>query len=228
MILLGTIVNTLAILVGGGIGLLLKKGLNEKLSDTMMKGLGLCVLYIGISGSLQGNSTLNLLLSMVIGCLIGESIDLEQRIIDLGNWLQRKSKMKNKESNITIGFVNASLLFCVGGMAIVGSLQSGLTLNHETIYMKAVIDGVAAILLASQLGIGVLFSGFLLFAYQGSITLLASTLQPILNDVVIAQMSCVGSICLICVALNMLKVGKFKTMNYVPAIFVSVILSLFI
>ena len=145
--MLGTIVNTIAVVIGAAIGMLLKKGIPEKLSDTMMKGLGLCTLYLGISGSLKGENSLILIVSIVIGALIGEGIDLDEKLNQLGTWLE--NKFKSKDSNkvsFAEGFVSASLLFCVGAMTIVGSLQSGLEGNHEMLFNKSMLDFVAAII----------------------------------------------------------------------------------
>lgn len=227
--MLGTIVNSAAIVLGGAIGMLLKKGLPKKMADTLMIGLGLCTLYIGISGCLAGENTLVLIVSMVIGTIIGEAIDLDDKINKLGNFLERKFAGKKSDAlvqkvSLAEGFVTSSLLFCVGAMAIVGSLQSGLTGNHETLYAKSVLDFVAAIIFASTLGAGVMLSASLLFVYQGSITLLAQFIEPFLTDPVIAEMNCVGNVIIIGLAMNMLGISKFKVMNLVPAIFLPIVL----
>lgn len=252
--MLGTLVNSAAIIIGGAIGLLLKKGLPKKMADTLMIGLGLCTLYIGISGCLAGENTLVLIVSMVIGTIIGEAIDLDGKINKLGNFLERKFAGKKSEPtgateevsdggstgisaaavpqagkvSLAEGFVTSSLLFCVGAMAIVGSLQSGLTGNHETLYAKSMLDFVAAIIFASTLGAGVMLSASLLFLYQGSITLLAQFIEPFLTDPVILEMNCVGNVIIIGLAMNMLGISKFKVMNFVPAIFLPIFLCSFL
>lgn len=226
--MLGTIVNVVAVIVGGSIGLLLKKGLSEKMADTLMKGLGLCTLYLGVSGSLKGENSLILILSMVIGTLIGEGIDLEKRLDQLGKFVEKRFKSKDGgKVSIAEGFVTASLLFCVGAMTIVGSLQSGLQGNHEMLFNKSMLDFVAAIIFASSLGVGVLFSSVFVLVYQGSITLLAQWVAPLLNDTVINEMTCVGSVIIVGLALNMIGITKLKVMNYVPAIFVPIVLCMF-
>lgn len=233
--MLGTIVNAAAIVLGGAIGLLLKKGLPKKMADTLMVGLGLCTLYIGISGCLAGENTLVLIVSMVVGTIIGEAVDLDDKINRLGKFLERKfsgkpenlmtgAEISTQKVSLAEGFVTSSLLFCVGAMAIVGSLQSGLTGNHETLFAKSTIDSVAAIIFASTLGAGVMLSASLLFVYQGSITLLARFVEPFLTDPVIAEMNCVGNVIIIGVAMNMLGISKFKVMNFVPAIFLPILL----
>lgn len=234
--MLGTIVNAAAIVLGGAIGLLLKKGLPKKMADTLMVGLGLCTLYIGISGCLAGENTLVLIVSIVVGTIIGEAIDLDDKINRLGKFLEKKFSGKTEEAakeeqakkvSLAEGFVTSSLLFCVGAMAIVGSLQSGLTGNHETLFAKSMLDFVAAIIFASTLGAGVMLSASLLFLYQGSITLLAQFIEPFLTDPVIAEMNCVGNVIIIGLAMNMLGISKFKVMNFVPAIFLPILLCRF-
>ena len=226
--MIGTIVNTIAVLIGGSIGLLLKKGIPAKLSDSIMKGLALCTLYLGISGSLKGQNSLILIISMVVGVLIGEAIDLDDKINRLGNFVEKKfQKEGNTKVSIAEGFVSASLLFCVGAMTIVGSLQAGLTGDCEMLYNKSMLDGVAAIIFASSLGVGVLFSAAFVFVYQGAITMLAQWVAPLLTDAVVAEMTCVGSVIIIGIALNMMGLTKLKLMNYVPAIFIPMILCKF-
>ncbi len=225
--MLGTIVNVIAVLVGGAIGLLLKKGLPKRLEKSLMTALGLCTVYLGISGLSEGDNTLILILSMVFGTLIGELCDLDRRINNLGEYIQEKFRRLSGGSNIAEGFVTASLLFCVGAMAIVGSMQSGLTGNHETLFAKSTLDFVAAILFASSLGIGVLFSAAFVFVYQGGITVLSQLSAPLLSTAAIAEMSCVGSLILIALGLNMMGISRFKVMNFVPAIFLPIIFCIF-
>lgn len=222
--MLGTIVNTGVVILGGIIGLFLKKGLPDKLADTIMKGLGLCTIYIGITGVLKGQNTLIIILSIVVGAIIGEVVDFDKRLNQLGETIQNKMNHKFGQSSIAEGFVTSSLLFCVGAMAIVGSLQSGLTGNHEMLYTKSMLDFVAAIIFASSLGVGVIFSAVFVLVYQGSITLLAQWIAPLLTDDVIAEMTCVGSLLILGLGFNMLKMTKLKVMNYVPAIFLPIIL----
>lgn len=227
--MLGTIVNTIAVIVGAVIGLLLKKGLPERIADTLMKGLGLCTLFLGISGSLKGENSLILIISMVAGAVIGEGIDLEDKVNRLGKWVEKQFRGKRGDGKISIaeGFVTASLLFCVGAMTIVGSLQSGLQGNHEMLFNKSMLDFVAAIIFASTLGVGVVLSAAFVLVYQGAITLLAQWVAPLLTDTVINEMTCVGSVIIIGLGLNMLGITKLKVMNYVPAIFIPIVLCRF-
>lgn len=223
--MISPLVNAAAIIAGSLIGMLLKKGMPERISDQVMKALGLCTLYIGITGALKGEQTLLLILSMVLGSLIGAGLDLDLRLNQFATWLEGRFKKKAEEKrSIAEGFIAASLLFCVGAMAIVGSLQSGLTGNHEMIFSKSILDFIAAIIFASTLGIGVAFSAILVLLYQGSIVLLANGLAPLLTDGVIAEMTSVGSLVIIALAFNLLGITKLKVMNFVPAIFFPILL----
>lgn len=219
MVLLGSLVNSAAIILGGSIGLALKKGLSDRIASAVMNALALCVLYIGVSGMLKGENILITILSMVFGTLVGEWIDLDKKINQLGDEIESRVSSENKEHSVSNGFVTASLLFCVGAMAIVGALQSGLTGNHDTLFAKSLIDGIAAIVMASSLGIGVLLSAGLILVYEGGITLFANVLAPLLTDSVINEMTCVGSLLIVGLALNMLKLTNLKIMNYAPAVF---------
>ena len=223
--MIGTLVNTLAAVVGGLLGSLLKKGIPERFADLVQKGLALCVLYIGIKGSLVGTNTLVTILSLVLGAILGELLDIDGAIERLGAWAQRK--LSRGGSRLGEGFVTASLLFCVGSMAVVGSLQSGLTGNHETIFTKSMLDFVSAIILASSLGLGVCLSGAFVLVYQGAIVLLARWAAPVLSDYVVAEMSCAGSLLIVALGLNMLGVTKLKVGNLLPAMFLPIILCLF-
>jgi len=230
--MLGTIVNAAAIIGGCLIGLIVKERLTEKISSTIMNGLALCILYIGISGALKGNDTLQIIICIAIGALIGEIIDIDKRLNDLGDMIEKKiNNKKNSKSNekisISEGFVTSSLLFCVGAMAVVGSLESGLQGNHTTLFAKSILDGVSSIIFASSLGIGVMLSSIAVLVYQGSITLLAGGLSTVLNDTVISNMSAVGSLLIIGLGFNMLGISKIKVANLLPAIFIPIIFGLF-
>ena len=242
--LTGTIINVVAVLVGSAAGLLLKwlathfsslfpsnsTALGERLQDIIMKGVALCVLFIGISGSLKGNNTLIAILSVVLGAIIGELLDLDKRMQALGDWVQEKTARLVRgqgKTSVSEGFVTASLLFCVGAMAIVGSLENGLTGNYETLQAKSLLDGISSIVFSASLGIGVAFSAAAILLYQGGISLLASFLAPFLGDAVIAEMTCVGSLLIMALAFNMLGVTKIKVMNLVPAILLPIVLCLF-
>ncbi len=225
--MLGVLVNTVSVIVGSLIGVFLKKGLPERLSKSLTTAIGLAVVYIGIDGMMSGENTLVLVLSMVTGAIIGTLLDLDRRLEGLGKRIEGKFN-GNGDSKISEGFVSATLLFCVGAMTIVGALQSGLSGNHETQYTKAILDFISAAILASTLGWGVMLAAVSVFVLQGSIVLLAQLAEPYLNDCVIAEMTCAGSVLILALALNMLGITKIKLMNYLPAMFVPIILCMFI
>lgn len=216
--MLGTIVNTLAILAGCAIGLLLKRGINEKVTDAIMKGISLCVIYIGIDGMLEGSKTLAVIIAMALGAAIGTLLDLNGKMEKLGKMIE--GRISNGVADIAQGFVTASLIYCVGAMAVVGSLQSGLNGDHSMLYTKALLDGISAMVLTASLGAGVGLSAASVFVYQGALTLLAGLIAPVLSDAVVAEMTCVGSILIAALGLNMLGITKLKVMDYVPAIFI--------
>ncbi len=223
--LLGTLVNVAAIVVGSLVGLLLKKGLPERISAILNTAVGLCVAYIGIEGCLSGDNMLVAVLSMVIGAVLGELLDLDGKLNRLGQTVQNRfSKGKDGESTVAQSFVSASLLFCVGAMAIVGSLQSGISGDHNTLYVKSVLDGISSIVFATTLGGGVILSIVPLFLYQGAIALLAQFIAPYLSDAVIAETTCVGSLLILALALNILKITKIKVANLLPAVLLPIAL----
>lgn len=226
MILLGTIVNAASVIAGALIGLLLGKAIPQRLSDSVMKGLGLCTLFIAISGLGDGENPLITIISVVIGVLIGEGLDLDSRINALGEKLQHGLGKQSGSVSLTEGFVTSSLLFCVGAMTIMGSLQSGLSCDHSTLYTKSIMDFCSSVIFASSLGIGVALSSVSVFLIQGSIAVLASFVAPYLQTA-IGEMNCVGSLLLLAIGMNLLGVTRLRVMNYVPAIFLPILLCQF-
>jgi Uncharacterized membrane protein, possible Na+ channel or pump len=225
--LLGTFVNAGTVVLGSIIGLLLKRFIPEKVGKTVMAGIALCVLYIGISGSLSGKNPLIMIISIVIGAVIGELVDFEGRFNRFAEGLEKKFKKEGSESTFAEGVVTASLVFCVGSMAVVGSLRSGLSGDHSMLYAKSLLDMVSAVIFASTLGAGVMLSAVFIFAYQGAIAILAHWVAPYLSATVISEMTCVGSLLIIAIGFNMLGITKLKVMNYLPAIFIPIILCTF-
>ena len=243
--LIGTTVNALAVVAGALAGMLLTRlagrfsrllpagsaALGQRLQNIIMEGVALCVMYLGISGSLKGQNSLIDILSMVIGAVIGELVDLDKGMRHLGDWVQKKTehlvKTDDASPSIADGFVTASLLFCVGAKAIVGALQDGLTGDHTTLFAKSLLDGISSVVFAASLGVGVAFSAVAVLLYQGIIALAASFLSPLLGDAVIAEMTCVGSLLIVALGLNMLDLTKIKVMNLVPAIFLPILLCMY-
>ncbi len=223
--MLGVLVNVATVILGSLIGMLIKKGLPKRISKALTTAVALAVVYIGIDGMMNGENTLVLVLSMVIGGFIGTLLNLDHHLENLGNKIE--SKFKNNDAKISEGFVSASLLFCVGAMTVVGALQSGLSGNHEMQYTKAVLDLISSVVLASTLGIGVMLAAASVFIIQGGIVLLAHVIAPFLSDYVVAEMTCAGSVLIFALALNLLGITKIKLMNFVPAIFVPIGLCMF-
>lgn len=210
------------------IGLLIGQRIPEKMNRAIMQGIGLVVITSGVSGAVNGVNTLVLILSMVIGIVIGEELDIHQRINLFIEKATKRLSGDKDQSEFTQAFMIATMLFCIGSMAIVGSLESGLTGDNATLYTKSVIDGISAVLFSSSLGIGVLFASIPLLLYQGSLIIFAQLLAPILSDAVILEMTTVGSVLLIGMGLNMLDITDFKMMNFIPAIFLPILLMLFL
>ena len=225
--MLATIINVALVLLGSALGLAFKNRISDRFASILTCALGLCVLGIGISGMIGTADTLCVIVCMVVGTLLGEALNIEKRMDGLGDLLRRKLIRGESNSRFVEGFVNATVLFCVGAMAIVGALNDGLTGDHTTLFAKSLLDGISSVVYAASLGVGVAFSAVAVFLYQGIIAVLASFLQPFLGDAVIAEMTCVGSLLIVALALNMLGVTKIKVMNLVPAIFLPIALCRF-
>jgi uncharacterized membrane protein YqgA involved in biofilm formation len=221
--MIGTWVNFFAIIIGSIIGLVLHRGISEKISVTLMKGLGLCIVLLGISGAVGVKDPLILIVSMAIGALLGEWIDIEARLEAFGRLIESKFAKKS-DGTFAQGFVMASLMFGVGAMAIVGALKNGLYNDPSILYTKSLLDFISSIIFASTFGIGVMFSAFVILIYQGGITLLSVFVQPWLSDVMIADMGIVGSVVIIGLGLRMLKISDIKVANLIPAIFMPILL----
>ena len=225
--MLGVLVNVGTVLIGSLVGLFLKRGIPEKVTEALMIGIGLCTVFIGISGALEGENTLVLILSMAIGTVIGTLLDIDKQLNRLAAYVEARFKQKEGQVTVTEGFVTASLLFCVGAMTIVGSLQAGLTGDCEMLFTKATLDLVSSCVLAASLGIGVLLADIFVLVFQGGIVLLAGRVAPFLTDYAIGEMTCAGSVLIIALGLNLIGVTKIKVANYLPVIFIPPILCLF-
>ena len=220
----GTLVNAAAIILGSLVGVFLSRGIPEKFKEIILSAVGLSVLLIGVKSSLASEDIMVVIFSMIIGAVIGEALGIERRLEECGRFLEKKIGAASGDTrSLAKGFVTASLVFCVGAMAIVGSLESGLTGNHHTLMAKWVLDGVISIVFASTMGIGVMFSAAAVFIYQGTITLLAMFLKNFLVPETIAQMSSVGGLLIVVIGLNTLKITTIKVGNLLPAIFLPLI-----
>lgn len=221
--LLGPIVNSLLVVAGTFIGLLLGKHIPKKIQESVFNCLALAVIYIALTGMLKQASAINVLISLALGGLIGEALDLDRMIHRAAERLQKR--IARNDEHFAKGFAQACLLFCVGSMAIIGALQSGLQNEHTTLITKGIIDGITAIFFAAENGIGVAFSAIVLLIYQGGMALCSSLIRPIITEACLNQISVVGGLILLTVGLSMVKIGNFKSMNYVPAIVITVILT---
>lgn len=216
----GTTVNALAIIAGSLLGLLFSRGIPERYKEIILQAVGLAVLLIGMKSALVSDQLMVVIFSIIIGAIIGEGLQIEARLAAFGAHLERMVQAKSSDSSsFARGFVTASLVFCVGSMAIVGSLESGLTGNHQTLLAKSVLDGVTSIIFASAMGLGVLFSALAVFVYQGLITLTAFFLKNYLVPETVSQMSAVGGLLIMSISLNMLKITSIRVGNLLPGIF---------
>ncbi len=219
--MLGTLVNCVAIVAGSIAGLLFKNGIPERYNQTVMQAVGLAVMLVGLRSALGCDDLMVIIVSLCIGALVGEWIGIEARLKQLGDYLE--NRMAKRGNGFSAGFVTASLLYCVGSMAIVGSLESGLAGNHATLFAKAFLDGIISIILAASLGFGVMFSAVPVFLYQGSITLAASLIKPYLIPSVVAQMSGVGGLLILGIGLNIIRKDQIKVGNMLPGIFIPLV-----
>jgi len=241
--LLGTFANVAAIIVGSVVGLIFRGRISDKYNKTILQALSLGVILIGLKSAFKCNDFILIIISLALGSLLGELCKIEHRIENAGTWLE--NKFSEKGGSFAEGFVTASLLYCVGAMAIVGSLESGLTGNHSTLFAKSTLDGIGSVIFSSTMGIGVLFSstldgiGSVIFSstmgigvlfssvsvllYQGTITLAAVYVKPFLVPEVISQMSSVGGLLIVAIGINMLGENKIKVGNMLPAVFIPLI-----
>lgn len=218
--MLGVLVNVVAVLVGGFLGVLFKKGIPDHVEKSVMVALGLCCMVIGIAGALDGMETLVVIISLVLGTLLGELADIDKGVNRLGAWVEHKFQKQQGQVSLAEGFVSATLLFCVGAMAVVGSLNSGLRGDHAMLFTKSLLDFCSAMMMAVSLGAGVMLSSVSILLFQGSIALLAGIIEPFLSSIPgsIEQISCVGSVMIIAIGLNLMGVTKIKVANFLPAI----------
>ena len=217
--MLAVIVNVLAVVIGGFVGLLMGSRLKESHTKTIVSGLGICTMVIGITSAITTTNILIVILCLVAGTALGELLKLEKRLDGAGEWLKTRVA-KNGGSRFTEGYVTASLLFCVGSMAIMGSFDAGLRGDNSTIFAKSALDGIMAITFAATMGLGVLFSALTVLVYQGALTLLAGVVEPLLAPQVVGEMSAVGGVMLIATGMNILGLPKerIRVGNMLPAL----------
>lgn len=222
MVLLGTIVNGVAIIFGTFLGKIFHR-IPEKIKTLVLQSIGLAVVILGIQMGLKSEQFLIVILSLLFGSIIGEVIDLDDKLNTLGLWIEKKMGAK-EEGGIAKGFVTATLIFAIGAMAIIGALDSGIRGDHSVLYTKSLLDGFTSLVLATTLGVGVLFSAFPVMIYQGLIALFATQIDKwipqAIMDAFIIEMTAAGGIMILAIGLNMLEITRVKVANMLPAILV--------
>lgn len=219
---MGTIINAIAIIIGGALGLLFRKGFPERIAQTTLQVLGLFTMVIGVSMAIQGREFIMILISLVAGAVLGEWANIEGRLERFGGWLEKRFHVT--EGSSAKGFIYASLLFCVGSMAIVGSITDGLKDDRSILVTKAVMDGIISIPFAASMGFGVLGSALPVLIYQGGITLLASKLQSLFTPEMIRELTSVGGVIVMGIGINILGLQKIRVGNLVPALLLIILL----
>ena len=219
---MGTIINAIAIIIGGGLGLLFRKGFPERIAQTTLQVLGLFTLVVGVSMAIQGKEFIMILISLVAGAILGEWADIEGRLERFGGWLEKRFHVT--EGSPAKGFIYASLLFCLGSMAIVGSITDGLKGDRSILVTKAVMDGIISIPFAASMGFGVLGSALPVLIYQGGITLLASKLQSLFAPEMIRELTSVGGVIVMGIGINILGLQKIRVGNFIPALLLIILL----
>lgn len=221
MILLGSLINGLAIVFGSLLGAVLRN-ISEKMKDTVTKGIGLGVLVLGIQMAFKTSSFIVILISLCIGAMVGEALGIENKMNEFG--LKLEKRFAKPGSNFADGFVTASLIFLIGSMGIIGAIESGVANNHQTLFTKAVMDGFMSIMLTATLGVGVLFSAFPVFLYQGIIALFASVMMRYipkeLLDLLMGEISAIGGLMIVGISLNIMEITKIRVSNYLPGLLI--------
>jgi uncharacterized membrane protein YqgA involved in biofilm formation len=213
---MGTIVNVIAILVGGALGLIFRQRFPERVANTAMQVMGLFTLLVGIKMALPSQELILVLISLALGSMVGEWIDIEGNLEKFGLWLEQRLKMT--EGSPAKGFIYASLVYCVGSMAIVGSIADGVKGDHSILYTKSMMDGIISIPFAASMGAGILGSALPVFLYQGALTLLAGQLELFFTTAIIREMTAVGGVIVMGIGINIMGIYKIKVGNFLPAL----------
>lgn len=216
--MLGVMVNVITVIAGSCIGMLFRKGIPERVSTAAMIGLGACTLYIGISGSLCGENVLIVIASVVLGVISGTLLNIDGAINQLAGKVEAKFQKEGRKVSAAEGFVNATLLFCVGSMTVTGSMQAGLTGDQSVLITKATLDFVSSMMLATSLGVGVMLASASVLVVQGGLVLLAGLIAPLMSTGAIQEMTCVGSILIMMIGTNLMGITKIKVADFLPAI----------
>lgn len=220
--MIGTLVNVVAIIIGGSIGLLFRTRIPERMFKIVFQAIGIFTLYLGVSMALKANELLLMVFSLVVGSLIGEGLRLEDRVESLSELLKRK--IGSKEDKFSTGFVTAFMLFCLGTLTILGSIEEGMGKEPTLLYTKSMMDGFSAVALAAVMGVGVIFSVIPLLIYQGGLTLLAALFGEVIPEVVVTEIAGVGGVLIIGLGISILEIKKIKVLNMIPALLIEVLL----
>ncbi len=225
--MLAVFVNCIAVIAGSIVGCLFTRRITEEFSNTVQNAAGIVTMVLGIEMALKYNSIICIVLSLILGGILGTWIDIDGAILKLGGKIEKMVQKKPAESqgnskNFAYAFLNASVLFCVGAMAILGSFEAGIRHDYTIIFTKSVLDGFMAIVFAASMGIGTIFSALSIFVYQGVLTLLSSFIAPYINDMMLTELSACGGVMIIMIGLNLLRLCKIKTANYLPALLIVV------
>ncbi|MBO5432912.1 MAG: DUF554 domain-containing protein [Clostridia bacterium] len=231
----GVLVNTLTVIIGSTVGLILKKQIPEKLTNAVMTAIGLCTIAIGVTGVIKGENQLVMIISLVFGTIVGTLIDIDGKLSRLGDKFQNKrannGNVHSDNATFSQGFVTASLLFCVGAMTIVGSMNAGISGDNQMLYTKSVLDLISSSMLATSLGFGVFCASGFVLVFQGALVALAMALGSFLNDFAVNELICAGSVMITALGLNLIGVTKIKVANLLPGLifvpFVCKIMELF-
>ena len=232
MIGLGTIINVAAIIAGGAIGIMGGKWLSESCQETLIRAMGVCVMVVGLAGALEkmlsvdggkltSGGTMMLVISMAIGALVGEILDLDRRMEGFGRWLREKSG-NGKDNRFLDAFITATMTVCIGAMAIVGAVEDGINGNYTILAAKALMDFVIILVMASSMGKGCIFSAIPVGIFQGSVTLLARLVEPLLTVAALDNLSLVGSVLIFCVGVNLIWKNTIRVANLLPALIVAI------
>ena len=232
MIGLGTMINVAAIIAGGAIGIVGGKWLSERCQETLIRAMGVCVMVVGLAGALEkmlsvdggkltSGGTMMLVISMAIGALVGEVLDLDRRMEGFGRWLREKSG-NGKDNLFLDAFITATMTVCIGAMAIVGAVEDGINGNYTILAAKALMDFVIILVMASSLGKGCIFSAIPVGIFQGSVTLLARLVEPLLTVAALDNLSLVGSVLIFCVGVNLIWKNTIRVANLLPALIVAI------
>ena len=221
--MLGTLINVAAVIIGSITGVIIHSKLPKKITDTAFHGIGLFTIILGVMMAVKTNNLLIMIFSIVIGAIIGEIVDINKRINDLGEWLKKRFKTKNER--FSEGFITAFLLFCMGSMTILGAFEDGIYGTPNLLVAKSVLDGFSSIVLATTMGIGVLFSFIPLLFFQGGLTLFAVYMQSIFTDVMINELTAVGGVILVGLGISILEIKKIRILNMLPSLIIVVILT---